>query len=317
MYDNPFVYSDDNLRYHSYSYYLKHKYHHKTAKVPLDASFSCPNRDGSKGYGGCRFCSSSGSGDFVSDHTIGLMRQYDEGLKRMQAKWPDALGIAYFQAYSNTYAPLDDLKEIYTPFFEREDIAEISIATRPDCLDAEKIAWFSEMQKKKPLTVEMGLQSIHEKTMEKMNRQHTSEELYETVAQLKQASIRTTLHIINGLPEESAEMMLETAEKVAGLKADGIKIHMLNILKSSALYQDYLKEPFSLLSREEYVDIVVRQLELLPPEMVIERLTGDGMADELVKPQWIIKKTVVLNEISKLQKKRNTYQGKYYAAKKH
>lgn len=317
MYKNPFPYSDDNLRYHTYSYYLKHKYRQKVCKVPLNAGFTCPNRDGTKGFGGCRFCSESGSGEFVKDPLLPLEQQYEEGIAQMHHKWPDALGIAYFQAYSNTYGTLEHIKEILEPFAAREEIAEISIATRPDCLNEEKIAYLSELSKRKPLSVEMGLQSAHDSTMERMNRGHSAGELYEKVAMLKEKNIRTTLHIINGLPNETPEMMLETARKVAELQVDGIKIHMLNILKSSALYQDYKKEPFELLSLEEYVDIVVSQLEVLPPEMVIERVTGDGMEEELIAPLWIKKKTVVRNEIAKLQLKRDSYQGKYYETGKH
>ena len=317
MISNPFPYSDDNLRYHSYSYYLKHKYQHKVCKVPLDAGFTCPNRDGTKSTGGCRFCSARGSGDFVEDNSLALQKQYARGIAEMHRKWPGAYGIAYFQAYSNTYAPLDVLKKIYEPFRIRPDIAEIAIATRPDCLDAEKIAYFAQVNQDKPLTMELGLQSIHEETMQKMNRCHSAQELYDMVKILKENHIRTTLHIINGLPGENKEMMLETAKKVAELKADGIKIHMLNILKSAELYKDYQVSPFPLLSREEYVDIVVAQLELLPEEMVIERLTGDGLAEELIAPEWIRKKTIVLNEITKLQKKRDTYQGKAYETGKY
>jgi len=317
MYQNPFPYSDDNLRYHTYSYYLKHKYHAKVAKVPLNAGFSCPNRDGTKAFGGCRFCSESGSGDFVKNPLLPLSEQYEAGLSVMRHKWPDCLGIAYYQAYSNTHAPLEQLKKIFEPFASRSDIAEISIATRPDCLNKEKLDYLTQLNRKKPLTIEMGLQSIHEETMRKMNRRHSAEELYEMVHELQKRGLRTTLHIINGLPNETEEMMLETAEKVAELHADGIKIHMLNILRSSALYEDYLRSPFELLSLEEYVDIVVRQLEILPPEMVIERVTGDGIDEELVAPLWIKKKTVVRNEIAKLQKRKDSYQGKYYETREY
>jgi len=312
MYQNPFINSDDNLRYFSYSYYLKQKYHTKVCKVPLDAGFTCPNRDGTKGYHGCAFCSARGSGDFVEKPQDHLFQQYEDGLKIMRRKWPDALGIAYFQAYSNTYASLDTLKKIYTPFIENKDIVELSIATRPDCLDDEKIEFFSLIQNTKPITIELGLQSIHDSTMDQLNRHHSSQELIDMVHKLKEKNIRVTLHIINGLPYETEEMMLTTAQEVAKLKVNGIKIHMLNILKNTALYQNYRNNEFTLLTLKEYVDIVVKQLEILPPDMVIERLTGDGLFDQLIAPAWIQKKTIVLNEITKLQKARNTWQGKNY-----
>lgn len=316
-FNNPFKYSDDNLRYHSFNYYLTHKYSHKVCKVPMDAGFTCPNRDGSKGHGGCRFCSHSGSGEFVQSPLDPLEKQFEDGLAIMHKKWPDAYGIAYFQAFSNTYAPISELEKIYTPFLNRDDIVEISIATRPDCLDEEKIALLARWNKQKPITIELGLQSIHDTTMDKMNRCHHADILIDCVKQLKENGLRVVLHIINGLPGEDETMMLLTAKAVADMKADGIKIHMLNVLNDAAILEEYTNKEFTLLTREEYVAIVVKQLEILPPEMVIERLTGDGMESQLVAPDWIKKKTIVLNEISKLQKALNSYQGKKYETGKY
>lgn len=307
--NNPFRYSDTNLRYHSYSYYLKDKYHQKVFKVPLNAGFTCPNRDGKCGVGGCRFCSSHGSGDIITTNDD-LQQQFKIGKDVMLKKWPNGKAIAYFQAFSNTYASLDHLKKVFQPFILDNDILELAIATRPDCLDTEKILYFSTINKIKPLTIELGLQSINDQTMRSMNRGHDHSCLYDVVNQLKLTDIRICVHIINGLPYETPEMMLATAKAVADMNVNGIKIHMLNILKDAQIAQDYLNGKINLLSEKEYIAIVIKQLELLPPEMVIERLTGDGLRNNLLAPLWILKKTVVLNDIAKEMVRLDTCQGK-------
>ena len=309
--NNPFRYSDTNLRYHSYSYYLKDKYHQKVFKVPLNAGFTCPNRDGKCGVGGCRFCSSHGSGDIITTNDD-LQQQFKIGKDVMLKKWPNGKAIAYFQAFSNTYASLDHLKKVFQPFILDNDILELAIATRPDCLDTEKILYFSTINKIKPLTIELGLQSINDQTMRSMNRGHDHSCLYDVVNQLKLTDIRICVHIINGLPYETPEMMLATAKAVADMNVNGIKIHMLNILKDAQIAQDYLNGKINLLSEKEYIAIVIKQLELLPPEMVIERLTGDGLRNNLLAPLWILKKTVVLNDIAKEMVRLDTWQGKKY-----
>ncbi|MDD3923681.1 MAG: TIGR01212 family radical SAM protein [Erysipelotrichaceae bacterium] len=310
---NPFIYSNDNLRYHSYSYYLKAKYHQKVFKVPLDAGFTCPNRDGTCGSGGCFFCGARGSGDTIAS-TMDLKKQFTLGKKIMLNKWPSGKAIAYFQAFTNTYAPLDKLKIIYQPFIENDDVVELAIATRPDCLEPEKIEYLFNINKIKPITIELGLQSIHESTMISLNRNHSLDCLVNAVLALKKANIRTCLHIINGLPNENTTMMLDTAKFVAKLNVDGIKIHMLHIINDAILADIYQKHPFSLLSEKEYVQTVIKQLETLPKKMVIERLTGDAIKDSLIAPIWTLKKTIVLNDIAKEMVKQDTYQGKYYEA---
>ena len=309
--NNPFFFSDDNLRYHSYSYYLKHKYHQKVFKVPLNAGFTCPNRDGTCGINGCFYCGSKGSGDTIIDSND-LNTQFIEGKKIMLNKWPNGKAIAYFQAFSNTYSSLEHLKEVYQPFINDTNIIELAIATRPDCLDQAKINYFAKLNKQKPITIELGLQSIHDKTMKKMNRGHDLDCLNDIVYKLKQANIRTCLHIINGLPNETSSMMIQTAKHVASLKVDGIKIHMLQIIKGAILADIYLNSPFELLNKEDYVKLVIKQLEILPQEMVIERLTGDAIKDTLIAPLWTIRKTSVLNDIAKEMVKQDTYQGRYY-----
>lgn len=310
--NNPFPYSDDNKRYLTMNYYMRHTFGHKVAKVPLNAGFTCPNRDGAKGIGGCAFCSAKGSGDSILLPHEDLMTQYQAGLARMQKKWPDCLGFAYFQSFTNTYADLERLQQLYTPFIENDAVIGISIATRPDCLDEAKIAFFQDCAEKKETWIELGLQSIHERTMARCNRQHTTDDVRQALERLKPTRIKTCVHIINGLPGESKEDMLATARWVASLHPDAIKIHMLHIIKDTEMARWYASDPFPVLSLAEYVDITVRQLEVLPPDMVIERLTGDGMAKDLIAPLWTIKKTIVTNEIDKQMVRLNTWQGKYY-----
>lgn len=307
---NPFPYSNDNKRYYTMNYYLKHTYHKKVAKVPLNAGFTCPNRDGSKAYGGCSFCSAMGSGDSILAFSEDLKKQYQIGLERMQKKWPDCLGIAYFQSFSNTYAPLKDLKRIYDPFFDDPELIGVAIATRADCLNEETIDYLNKQSAKKDVWIELGLQSIHAKTMDHLNRQHTTEEVWKIILQLKKTNIHTCIHIMNSLPHEKEEDMLETVRQIAYYHPDAIKIHMLHLLKGTRLAQEYEQNPFHLMRLEEYVDLVVKQLELLPQDIIIERLTGDGLADDLIEPLWTIKKTIVLNEIDKRMVKLNTYQGR-------
>ena len=306
--NNPYPYSNDNKRYQTINYYFRNTYHQKVAKIPLNAGFTCPNRDGTKGSGGCTFCSSMGSGDSILCFDDTLQKQYKEGLKRMQNKWPDCIGFAYFQSYSNTYAPLAILKKIYDPFFKNPDIPGVAIATRADCLSDEIIDYLNHQDKE--VWLELGLQSVHETTMEKCNRKHSTQIVFDWIDKLKSTNIKTCVHIINGLPNESKSDMLETVKQISKHNPDAIKIHMLHLIEGTQMAKEYEEHPFHILTLEEYVDIVVDQLELLPQEMIIERLTGDGIAKDLIKPKWTIKKTIVTNEIDKLMVKRNTWQGK-------
>ena len=306
--NNPYPYSNDNKRYQTINYYFRNTYHQKVAKIPLNAGFTCPNRDGTKGIGGCTFCSSMGSGDSILCFDDTLQKQYKEGLKRMQNKWPDCIGFAYFQSYSNTYAPLAILKKVYDPFFKDPDIPGVAIATRADCLSDEIIDYLNHQDKE--VWLELGLQSVHETTMEKCNRKHSTQIVFDWIDKLKSTNIKTCVHIINGLPNESKSDMLETVKQISKHNPDAIKIHMLHLIEGTQMAKEYEEHPFHILTLEEYVDIVVDQLELLPQEMIIERLTGDGIAKDLIGPKWTIKKTIVTNEIDKLMVKRNTWQGK-------
>lgn len=306
---SPFIYSDDNKRYHTYNYYLRHRFNSKTYKVPLDAGFTCPNRDGKCGIGGCIFCSSQGSGEFTQPTIKDLMEQYSSTRTMMENKWPNALGIPYFQSYTNTYGSLDRIKECIELFYQTDSPA-IAIATRADCLEKEKIDYLVSLCDKKEIWVELGLQSAKDSTAEFINRGHNFETFKNKVLELANTPIKICVHIINGLPYETEEDMLNTARELAKLPIHGIKIHMLHISKNTKIANMHECNPFKMLTLEEYVDIVIKQLEILPPEVVIQRLTGDPVKSELITPEWTLNKTNVLNTIDKEMKKRDTWQGK-------
>lgn len=309
--NNPYPFTYDNKRYQTFNYFARETYGDKTFKIGIDAGFTCPNRDGTSGYGGCVFCSARGSGDMIPD-TKNIETQIKKGNTMMSNKWPNAKKIAYFQAYTNTHAPLEKLKELYDPYFEDDRFIGIDIATRSDCLDDEKIAYFKTMSQKKDLTIEIGLQSIHKETGLWMNRGHDLESVDEVLDKLKKAGLRTCVHIINGFPVENEAKMMETIDYVAKKNPEMIKIHMLHILRGTVLGNTYIKEPFDMLSKDEYVNLVIKQIERLPQEMVIARLTGDGLSEDLLAPKWTENKTAVLNDIDKEMKRQNTWQGKYY-----
>lgn len=308
---NPFPFSDDNKRYHTWNYYLKHRYHEKVCKVALNADFSCPNRDGTCGIGGCTFCGSSGSGEYADDRRKDLFTQFEEGREMMHQKWPNALSMAYFQAYTNTYADLSTLKKTFDPFIQRDDIVSISIATRADCLQDDKIAYLESLTAKKDVWIEVGLQSIHDKTARHINRGHDYQIFADAIQRLSKTHLHICVHIINSLPYETKEMMIETARVIARLPIHAVKIHMLHIMEDTQMAKEYQASPFHILSKEEYIDIVVQQLEVLPASIIIQRLTGDGVKEKLITPEWTIKKTIVLNDIDKEMVRRDTWQGKY------
>lgn len=306
---NPFPYSDDNKRYHTWNYYLKHHFNTKIFKVALNAAFSCPNRDGKCGVGGCTFCSSLGSGDTAGDIHDDLMTQFEKGVKIMQRKWPNGEAMAYFQAYTNTYASLAVLKQTFEPFVEREDVRAIAIATRADCLEDEVIDYLQTLTKEKEIWIELGLQTIHNQTAAAINRGHTYETFLDTIHRLAKTDLKICVHLMNSLPNETSEMMIESAKAVGQLPIHAVKIHMLHLLKNTQLGNDYLQTPFPMLSREEYIDTVVKQLMVLPKEIVIQRLTGDGVIDDLIAPLWTIRKVTILNDIDKEMVRQNVWQG--------
>ncbi len=308
---NKFKYSNSNKRYHTLDYFYKQKFGSKIFKVSLNAGFSCPNKDGTKGYGGCIYCSKLGSGDYAGEVEKSLTTQFEEIKKIMLNKWPNAKYIGYFQANTNTYAPVNILKEKYESILNLDGVIGLNIATRPDCISSECLNYLEELSKKTYLTIELGLQTIHDKTSKLINRGHDLKCFEECVRSLRDKNINVVVHIINGLPYETKEMMLETVKYLNTLDIQGIKIHMLHIIKGTALENLYNKEKFHILTRDEYVNIVCDQLELLRNEIVINRITGDPKADELVEPIWLIKKFGVLNGIDKEMARRDSYQGKY------
>ena len=308
---NPFIYSDDNKRYHTLNYYNRSSFNSKVFKAVIDAGFTCPNKDGTKGTGGCIYCM-GGSGYFTekSDGEIydSVKRQLAAEKERIYKKHPDSLITAYFQANTNTYAPVAMLKEAYMAALDF-GVHGISIGTRADCLPDDVIALLCDINSKTHLTVELGLQTVHDKTAQIINRCYSYDEFLEGYRKLQESGIRTCLHLIDGLPEESIFDMLETAKEVARLHPAAVKIHLLHINHGTALEQIYLSGNYSPLTRDEYIDTVISQLEYLPADIVIERITGDADKRCLVAPLWSADKIAVLGGIDRQMKLRDTYQG--------
>ncbi len=304
-----FPYTNSNKRYHTLDYFFKNKFKSKVCKISLNGGFTCPNIDGTKSTAGCIYCSKSGSGEYGGDPKQDLINQFNTIKKVMDRKWPNSKYIGYFQARTNTYAPVEVLKEKYETILKLDNVVGLAIATRPDCITDECLDYLKELNERTFLTVELGLQSIHEKTSNLINRCHDLKCFDDMVKKLKERNIFTVVHIINGLPYETKEMMIETVKHVNSLNVDGIKTHMLSVLKDTPLEKLYKIKPFHLLTKEEYIDIVCSQLEYLNPKIVIQRLTGDPMEEDLIGPLWLPKKINVLNDIDKEMVKRNIYQG--------
>lgn len=304
-----FKYTLDNKRYHTLNYFYKNKFGIKVFKVSLNGGFSCPNLDGTLGYGGCIYCSKSGSGEFGGDIHKSLTEQFMEIKEVVNKRHIPCKYIGYFQARTNTYAPVDVLRKKYEEVLKIDDVIGLNIATRCDAISDECLNYLEELNKRTFLTIELGLQTIHKKTTEIINRCHTLDEFDEMVKKLRERNINVLVHIINGLPFESEEMMLDTVRHLNKLDIQGIKIHMLHIIKDTEMAKLYEKTKFHILSKEEYIDIVIKQLELLNPKIVINRITSDPDKDLLVEPRWLCDKCQLLNDIDKEMKKRNTYQG--------
>lgn len=301
--------TNDEKHYNTLANYYLNKYHEKVAKISLNAGFSCPNKDGTKGYGGCSYCSRSGSGDFAGKPSDDLKTQFEKIKEVMVKKWPNTLYIPYLQANTNTYAEVSKLEEIYTKLISLDpNVVQISIATRADCLENEKIALLSKINKIIPVQIELGLQTSNEKTASLINRGSSNEELIDAVKRLRKENIEIVIHIMNGLPGEDEADMLNTIEFINKLDIQGIKIHSLCILKNTKMGDDYLKKPWPLLSLEEYVKITVEQIRHLREDIIIHRLSADADLKDLIAPLWTRKKLVVMNEIDKLMRKNNFYQ---------
>nr|WP_319487582.1 TIGR01212 family radical SAM protein [uncultured Caproiciproducens sp.] len=309
---SPFLYSNDNKRYHTLSYHLKNRFDRRVFKAVIDAGFTCPNLDGTRGTGGCTYCL-FGSGDFTHGAGRSAAEQVRMELERVREKKPDADVVAYFQAHTNTYAPLPQLRELYESVLEIDGVCGISIATRADALEPETMDYLSGLSQKTYLTVELGLQTIHDSTAVKINRGHTYAEFVEALRALKSRGIRVCVHIINGLPGETVEMMLDTARTVGALRADAIKIHLLQIMRGTAMERQFADGEVVPMTREGYINAVCSQLEVLPPEMVVERITGDGAHDKLIAPRWGVDKIAVLGGIDRALVQKDTWQGKLHS----
>lgn len=301
----------DGKRYITLARHLKENGGRRIVKIPLSSGCTCPNRDGTKGVGGCTFCTGKGGGEFVPDLSS-LSKQYEEGIGSLMQKWPDSKIVAYFQAFSNTYCSPKYLRELIEKTLLLPDVSGIRIATRADCISDDTVDVLAEFSKRTELGIELGLQTSNDSTARRINRCHTTAEFYEGFKKLRAENIPVCVHIINGLPGETKEDMLATARFVGHIKPHGVKIHMLHILKGSRLGNDYEQTKFELLTREEYVDIVCSQIELLSPETVIERLTGDGDKKTLLAPDWTKNKRAVLNAIDKELARRDTWQGRLW-----
>ncbi|WP_391116524.1 TIGR01212 family radical SAM protein [Psychrobacillus sp. L3] len=312
MNENNFPFPSDGKRYYTWNRYLRNKFDQKIFKVALDAGFDCPNRDGTVAYGGCTFCSVAGSGDFAGDKVDSIPVQFEKIKAKMHEKWKTGKYIAYFQAYTNTHAPLPLLKEKFEAALALEGVIGISIATRPDCLPDDVVEYLAELNKRTYLWIELGLQTVHERTANLVNRAHDYPTYIEGVNKLRKHDIRICTHIINGLPLEDREMMMETAREVAKLDVQGIKIHLLHLLKGTPMVKQYEKGKLEFMERDAYIQLVADQLEILPPEMIVQRITGDGPIDLMIGPMWSVNKWDVLNGIDAVLAKRESYQGKLY-----
>ena len=296
-------------RYNTWNGHLRTKFGKKVMKIALNGGFTCPNIDGKKGYGGCTYCSSSGSGDFAGDPAHSILTQFEEVKSRMLKKWHEGLYMPYFQAHTNTYAPASVLRERFEPVLQKDGVVGISIATRADCLENDVLEYLSELNGRTYLIVELGLQSIFDSTGERINRCHTYAEFLEGYNKLADRGINVCIHLINGLPGEDKDMMLESAKTVAALRPHCLKLHLLHVIRGTRMERELLEGRVGLMSLEDYVDIIVRQLEVIHPRTVIQRLTGDGARADLVGPMWSLKKFEVLNAIDRELEKRDTYQG--------
>ena len=312
--ENPYSFTDSNKRYYTYDYYLRQTFGGKCAKIPIDAGFSCPNIDGRCGIGGCIYCSARGSGDFAESALLSVAEQYELTRKKLSSKWSVERCIPYFQAHTNTYAPTDVLREKFEEALALDGVVGLNIATRADCLEDSTVKYLAEIAERTVLTVELGLQTSDDRVADIINRGHSFADFREGYNKLRGASDRINIcvHIIFGLPHEDRDMMLRTVKDVALLHPDQIKIHLLHVLRGTPLAELYERGEYKPLGKDEYVSLVADAIELLPPDTVVARLTGDGMSEELIAPDWSRKKVSVINDIDKLLYSRNTFQGRLY-----
>ncbi|GGI99232.1 TIGR01212 family radical SAM protein [Paenibacillus hunanensis] len=313
IHQQPLLWSDK--RFHTWNTEMKEQFGGKVFKVMLDAGFTCPNRDGKIATGGCTFCSARGSGDFAGWRRDDLVTQFETIRDRQHRKWPQAQYIGYFQAYTNTYAPVEELRECYELILKQPGVVGLSIATRPDCLPDDVVDYLAELNERTYLWVEMGLQTIHESTSTLINRAHDTQCYEEAVAKLRARGIRVCTHIIYGLPQETHEMMLETGRAVANMDVQGIKIHLLHLMRKTPMVKQYEAGLLRFLEQDEYIGLIADTLEMLPPEMIVHRLTGDAPRHLLIGPMWSLNKWEVLTGIDAELTRRDSWQGKYWRGK--
>ncbi|CUO37854.1 TIGR01212 family radical SAM protein [Clostridium sp. NSJ-49] len=302
-------------RYHSLNYFLRNKFNEKIYKISLDGGFTCPNRDGKVAKGGCTFCSARGSGDYAGSRILSINEQFADRKKMMEKKWKDGKYIAYFQAYTNTYAPVEELRQKYEEAISQENVVALSIATRPDCLDDDVVDLLEEISKKTYLWVELGLQTVNDESARNFNRGYDFEVFKEGIKKLQDRNIEVVVHTIFGLPGETKEDMLKTVDYVAHSGAQGIKFHLLHLMKGTQMVKQYESGELQLLSQEDYIDLICKGIAMLPQEMVVHRLTGDAPRESLIGPMWSLKKWEVLNSIDKALEDNDIYQGKNYIEK--
>lgn len=297
-------------RYHSLNYFLRDRFKEKVFKISLDGGFSCPNRDGTISKGGCLFCSESGSGDYAGDRELSITKQFCDIKEMMNKKWKEGKYIAYFQAFTNTYAPVEELKRKYNEALKQEGVVAIAIATRPDCLQDEVLEFLEEINKKFYVWVELGLQTVSDETARKINRGYKLEVYEDAIRRLKERNIDFVTHCIFGLPGESKEDMLRSVDYIAHSGSKGIKFHLLHLMKHTPMVKLYERGELEFLSQDDYIDLICKSIAMLPEEMVVHRLTGDAPRDLLIGPMWSLKKWEVLNAIDKALVDNEIYQGK-------
>ncbi|HGW3401130.1 TPA: TIGR01212 family radical SAM protein [Enterococcus faecalis] len=309
-----FPYSDDpNKRYHTWNYALRQQFGEKIFKVPIDGGFDCPNRDGTVAKGGCTFCSVSGSGDMIVAPSDPLPLQFQKEIQLMHQKWPTVdQYIVYFQNFTNTHAPVDVIRHRFEQVVNEKGVVGLSIGTRPDCLPDEVVNYLAELNERFYLWVELGLQTTFEETSAAINRAHDYQTYLDGVAKLRKHGIRVCTHLINGLPGETPAMMRENVRRtIQDSDIQGIKLHLLHLMTNTKMMRDYNEGRLQLMSKEAYVSVICDQLEMIPPEIVIHRLTGDAPFETIIGPMWSLKKWEVFNAIDAEMKRRNSYQGKY------
>ena len=299
-------------RYYSFNDYCKATFGEKVYRLSLNAGLTCPNRDGTLSTSGCAFCSAGGSGDFAADASLSIRMQLINARERIRSKTDCRKFVAYFQAFTNTYAPLSRLRSIYEEALACPDVVALSIATRSDCLRDEVIALLAELSQVKPVWIELGLQTIFDDTLSKMNTQTTFAQFEHALSHLSANGIPVIAHLILGLPGETKDMMRQSVSYIANSNVSGVKLQLLHVLKGTKLAQMYLENPFPVFTLEEYCDFVIDCIEMLPPHMVIHRLTGDGPKNLLIAPQWSADKKNVLNTLNRRFAERDSWQGKEY-----